>query len=519
MLRQRQWIIALLSMTLVALEVIWTRVFSAEYFYTFAFLIVSLAVLGLGFGALALRLVPSFGRMPGVGTPLALASLVALAGPGAVLRLRLDFGAIFRDPWVAPKLVLALVILAAPFFLAGITLARLFREQHREMPRLYMADLAGAAGGVLLAVWSMNALGTWLAAVLVCVPLAAAALVADGRPRAVHAALAALIVVLAVFARPVLELPRKEPGPVLLSSWDAMGKLKVHELAPDHRNIQIDNAANSPVYRFDGDWKGVKPGQYEFLFELQAIMQPRPGFVAASLGSGGGSEVLQALLAGAREVHAIEVNPAVNRLMTGGALSAFSGRIYADPRVKVITEDGRAYLRRHPGAFDVIISSSSNSFAALASGTFALSEDYLFTTEALMDEYRALAPGGFFLMEHQFYVPKVVSSALDALEALGVSDPRRHIAVFDLPKHRRKVMVLSQAPMDEELPGKVLGPLNAETAEYLTLEYAPAVPDKDNLVSRIVRSGWRTEAPAPRTTSGHARTTARSWPRWGSGGT
>ena len=255
-LRRRQWIIALLSMTLVAVEVIWTRVFSAEYFYTFAFLIVSLAVLGLGMGALALRIVPPLGRMRGVGNVLALASLAALAGPGAVLRLRLDLGAVFRDPWVAPKLILALLILAAPFFLAGITLARLFREQHREMPRLYMADLAGAGAGVLLAVWTMNALGTPVAAVLVCLPLAAACLLAARRPGAVHAALAALIVVLCIFASPALEIPRKEPGAIVQRSWDAMGKIKVHEMAPDRRNIQVDNAANSPSTASTGTGRG-----------------------------------------------------------------------------------------------------------------------------------------------------------------------------------------------------------------------------------------------------------------------
>ena len=46
---------AFLSCGLIALEIIWTRIFSAEFFYTFAFLILSLAILGLGLGALALR--------------------------------------------------------------------------------------------------------------------------------------------------------------------------------------------------------------------------------------------------------------------------------------------------------------------------------------------------------------------------------------------------------------------------------------------------------------------------------
>jgi hypothetical protein len=42
---------------LVALEIVWTRIFSAEFFYSFAFLTVSLA--GLGLGALSLRFWPA----------------------------------------------------------------------------------------------------------------------------------------------------------------------------------------------------------------------------------------------------------------------------------------------------------------------------------------------------------------------------------------------------------------------------------------------------------------------------
>jgi len=51
--RQKKYVvISLLSVTLIALEIVWTRIFSAEFFYTFAFLVLSLAVLGLGLGVI-----------------------------------------------------------------------------------------------------------------------------------------------------------------------------------------------------------------------------------------------------------------------------------------------------------------------------------------------------------------------------------------------------------------------------------------------------------------------------------
>lgn len=70
--------VGLLSITVIGFELVWTRLFSAEFFYTFAFLALSLAVLGLGLGALSLRFVP---RLTGAG---ALGWMLAATGGAAL---------------------------------------------------------------------------------------------------------------------------------------------------------------------------------------------------------------------------------------------------------------------------------------------------------------------------------------------------------------------------------------------------------------------------------------------------
>jgi hypothetical protein len=55
-LTKQSFIIFLVSLALISMEIIWSRVFSAEYFYTFAFLVLSISILGLGLGALTVRL-------------------------------------------------------------------------------------------------------------------------------------------------------------------------------------------------------------------------------------------------------------------------------------------------------------------------------------------------------------------------------------------------------------------------------------------------------------------------------
>ena len=82
-LRRDQVAIGLVAAMLVALEIVWTRIFSAEFFYSFAFLVVSLAVLGLGLGALSLRFWPTWATSPRIGTAALLASGTAALGPAA----------------------------------------------------------------------------------------------------------------------------------------------------------------------------------------------------------------------------------------------------------------------------------------------------------------------------------------------------------------------------------------------------------------------------------------------------
>ena len=141
-------IVALVSISMIALELVWTRIFSAEFFYTFAFLVLSIAVLGLGLGALTLRLFPSLGHPKRLGTILALTAVMTLAGPPAVFKLGLKFSALLTSWVMVGKLVVAILLLGAAFFFGGIALASIFKQHHRQMPKLYMADLIGAGLGI-----------------------------------------------------------------------------------------------------------------------------------------------------------------------------------------------------------------------------------------------------------------------------------------------------------------------------------------------------------------------------------
>ncbi|HUU85359.1 MAG TPA: hypothetical protein VM243_17810 [Phycisphaerae bacterium] len=300
--------------------------------------------------------------------------------------------------------------------------------------------------------------------------------------------------VLAYYAEGLLQAEREERAPVTYTHWDATSKVKIYGYSDQYRGINIDNVANSPVYGFDGDWDRPEDQKYQFGIDVSNLIARFDSCTFLSLGAGGGVDVLQALQAGATDVHAVEVNPHINDLMLDGELADFSGHIYSDPRVRVVTEDARAYVRRHPNTFDVIYSLSSNSWAALASGSFAIAENYLFTVEAFQDYWESLTEDGFMMMEHQFYMPRLTSALVEALDALGVPDPRSHFALYDLPLMRRKMVLVSRRPLTDEIRNNAFGELKPENFGAIHLLFPAPDGLEDNLINRIVLEGWQNVA-------------------------
>jgi len=484
-------IVALLSLSLISVEIIWTRIFSAEYFYTFAFMIISLAILGLGLGALALRLFNFLNKDWIIGVTLVLSGLTILAGPVAIIKMNLDFATLLSDGMTVVKLVIAIAILSSTFFFGGIALARLFKNDVANMPMLYMSDLVGAAIGVLLSVVFMNSFGTSSSVFLTALPIFVAAFIAMNNWRKILPALLFFIAIgMSPYSNVLLKSEKPERAEVIYTHWDAMSKIKIFDFDGQARGINIDNAANSPVYPFDGNFDKPDSLKYEFSISVKNLINRFDSCTFLSLGAGGGTDVLQALQDGATEVHAVEVNDHINYLMTEGNLAEYSGNIYNDPRVKVVTEDGRAYVRRFENKFDIIYSLSSNTFAALASGSFALAENYLFTKEAFQDYWKSLSDSGFVMMEHQFYVPRLTSELMLALDELGVENPTSYFAVYNLPKMRRNILFISKRPLTKNLMNNAFGEVPKEAFNYHYLLYPAADSVKDNLVNQIVTKGW-----------------------------
>lgn len=432
-------IVFLVSLSLISMEIIWTRIFSAEFFYTFAFLILSVSILGLGLGALTLRLSPKLNKLDNYWLLYAITAVFILAGPGIVLKIGLDFSKLMVSWIMMLKFVFVILILSSSFFTGGIILASIFRKGYANMSRLYMSDLTGAGLGVIFSILLMNVIGTDKASFLIAIPVIVLAFIYAPRWYKLIPGILLVASFAAIpFSGKIIYKPKKELAEVIYTRWDAMAKLKVFKFSDRYWGLNIDNAANSPVIGFDGNWDRPDSLRHEAGVPVKTLIKQFESCTFLSLGAGGGADVMHALQEGATEIHAVEVNPRINKLMKKGFLKDFSGNIYNDPRVKVVTEDARAYVRKFDNKFDIIYSLSSNTFAALASGSFAMAENYLFTKEAFADYYNSLSENGFLMMEHQFYIPRMISEVLWDIRIWGLIILKNILPSTIFPKYEER---------------------------------------------------------------------------------
>ena len=139
----------------------------------------------------------------------------------------------------------------------------------------------------------------------------------------------------------------------------------------------------------------------------------------------------------ASEVKAVEINPAMIEMVTQH-YADFLGNLFDNPRVELILEDGRAYARRDTTQFDIIQMSGVDTYTALSTGAYTLSESYLYTVEAVKDFYARLTDDGYINYSRFLLRPpkrpretiRLVSVARQALAELGVKEPWRHIVVL-----------------------------------------------------------------------------------------
>jgi predicted membrane-bound spermidine synthase len=151
------------------------------------------------------------------------------------------------------------------------------------------------------------------------------------------------------------------------------------------------------------------------------------------IGSGAGSQVLDALHFGASSITAVEVNPIITDVVAH-RMNDFWGGLFNQPEVHLVTAEGRNFVRSSHDVYDAIISVHTISNAAVASGALALSENYVLTREAFEDYLDHLSPDGvIYFTRPEPQIPRLFATAREALARRGIQDFPSHFYAYRIP--------------------------------------------------------------------------------------
>jgi spermidine synthase len=453
-------------------EVALTRIFSIAYGYHFAFLAMSLGLLGFGASGtlLELRPPPRQPLHPRLLARLAAAASLALVCGYAVSNL-IPFDP-YRVGWEPSQLALLaayLLCYAVAFLLAGLVLGLPLMRWPARAPCLYGANLAGSAAGAGIALVALDradptvaVLLAGLTAALGSVGFTCARSEADApadrewrADRFVGLTAAGLVLVVLWQTPSWLEIRLSPYKP--LSQLESLPDAQVLERKSSAAS-RIDVVSSSTIHSAPGltlQYQGSLPEQSAVVLDGEVVLpltareglthgfvdglpislahHLRPASRTLVLEPGGGLEVLSALELGARSVVAVENNRLLAALLTSD-LSSRAGGIYADPRVELVVSNPRGYLSHPREPFDLITLALSENRRAVTAGAFSLSETYPLTAEAF-DAYLAhLAPEGLLIVHRWLQLPpteelRAGALVVDALRRAGKSPDPRIIAI------------------------------------------------------------------------------------------
>ncbi len=266
--------VALISMSVLLFEIGLTRMFSVMFEFHYGFLILSLAILGLGVGGIYVHMrvgpVPDADAKP-IQNLLPISSGLMAFSILAMTILTVKFS-------VFQHIFFTALFAFAPFFFAGIFLTVTFRLFSNRSSKVYAADLMGAAAGSVLTIFVLKLGGIDANLLLAALAVLPGNFILFNKRSKKLKKITMLFLLTGFFTIFLLnhlygflgEIPfakgaykdmdrllaRPESKMrVLESRWSAFGRtdLLVDEEDPDEMIIFVDGGAGSAMYRFDGD--------------------------------------------------------------------------------------------------------------------------------------------------------------------------------------------------------------------------------------------------------------------------
>jgi predicted membrane-bound spermidine synthase len=306
-------------------------------------------------------------------------------------------------------LPLVFVIIAALF----VTLAQRMGREMAALPslRAYTINLFGSLAGVVafgVLSWQQLSPTWWFGiAFAAAIPLLLSSESPDGaivRPK--PAVVAANLLLLAVSLGLVHVMARG-------SLWSPYYKITVGQEGAD-TVVEVNNIFHQSMAPVD---------HKEYFYQWPYMVFGDTFENVLVLGAGSGTDVAAALKHGAKHVDAVEIDPVIVRL----GRQYHPDHPYSDPRVTVVTDDARHFLRTTTKKYDLVVFALIDSLTMQSSFSGVRLESYMFTEESFRAVRERLAPNGLLVVYNYFREQWLVDRLANIAAAAFGQEPRVHV--------------------------------------------------------------------------------------------
>ncbi len=474
-----------ISCSVLIFETILLKFFSFKMMSSCAFLIVSIAFLGIGASGSYLYLKKSKALQ---GTDFSFLSNFSVAYVISIPLSIMLFASIPFSPHhdlVLPNVIFDsfyMILFSIPFFLSGVCIAYILSLKEFHVGKILFFDLMGAGLGCVFSVLFLRMLGAYG---VLCLSMGFAylafiifhSLFAEKSLKSSTAKIKVFLPIMLFFASlayphimirfyqfDIVSTNREEHHFKIFKEdfhgieatyWNPITRIDLSKegesdkyvylfgLSEKFRNrkytgryILLDSGAATRQFRFDGDQKDKEfLGHFLFSIPYRLVNHIKEVLIIGP----GGVEILIGKYFKANHIDAVDINSDVINILTGKNSNDRMASVYSgftssntDTMVSFHTQEGRSFLSKNiVDKYDVVQLTGVDLFSALASGGMILSENYLYTQEALGYYYDALKAGGHMQICYWggTYALRLFITSLEMLKSKGVEFPECSLVV------------------------------------------------------------------------------------------
>jgi len=458
--------IAMISASALAYEVLLMRLFSIIQWHHFAYMMISLALLGYGVSGVFLAL--NRDRLIKLFPPAIMANMLLFSCfvPMCFLlaqQIPFNPAEMLWTPIQLLNLCSIYLVLALPFFFAANVVGLSLYYHKNQVSAIYAADLSGAglgSVGVILLLFIL--FPQKILTVLMLSGVAATLLVSsyafrDSKYWSILSVTIGLAVILAPSGLITLKVsPYKSlnqllqvPGTKIIDRYSSplglIDVVKSGTIPLRHApGLSLNASAEPPeqlaVFTDADNMTAITRynGHPETLAYLDQTTSALPYHLKQLtdiliLGAGTGSDVLQANFHAVKHIDAVELNPQIIDLVQR-KYADFAGYLYSGDHVNVHVDEARGYLAATGKNYDLVNLSLLDAFGASA-GLYSMAENYLYTEQAIQEYLSHLSQDGYLGITRWIKIPprdeaKLLATVISALKKANVSQPGQQIVMI-----------------------------------------------------------------------------------------